>query len=81
MENITFEKALEKLENTVEQLESGDMPLEKALEIFEAGVKMSRICTKKLEETERKVELLLNVTDEGDPQTSLFDTESLSSER
>ncbi len=81
MENITFEKALEKLENTVEQLESGELPLEKALEIFEAGVKMSRICTKKLEETERKVELLLNVTDEGDPQTSLFDTESLNSER
>ena len=72
MKDITFEEALESLEKTVERLESGDLPLEKALEVFEKGVKMSRICTKKLEEAEKKVELLLHVTN-GEPQTSLFD--------
>ena len=80
MKNITFEKALENLENTVEQLESGDLSLEKAIEVFETGIKMSRICTKKLEGAERKVELLLGVSDDGEPQTSLFDTKSLNNE-
>ena len=76
MKNITFEEALENLEKTVERLESGDLSLEKALQEFEKGVKMSRICTQKLEETEKKVELLLNVTN-GEPQTSLFDMKNL----
>ena len=76
MKNITFEEALENLEKTVERLESGDLSLEKALQEFEKGVKMSRICTQKLEETEKKVELLLNVAN-GEPQTSLFDMKNL----
>jgi len=77
MKNFTFEEALQNLEKTVLQLESGDLPLEKALETFEKGVKMSRLCTQKLEEAEKKVELLLNVTN-GEPQTSLFNMTNLS---
>ncbi len=76
MKNMTFEAALEHLEKAVTALESGDLPLEKALETFEHGVKMSRFCTHKLEEAEKKVELLLNVTD-GTPQTTLFDMNNL----
>jgi exodeoxyribonuclease VII small subunit len=76
MKNITFEEALENLEKTVERLESGDLPLEKALQEFEKGVRMSRLCSQKLEEAEKKVELLLNVTN-GKPQTSLFDMKNL----
>lgn len=78
MKNMTFEKALENLEQTVQQLESGDLPLEKALEVFEKGVSMSRICTRKLEEAEKKVELLLNVSD-GKAQTTLFEMNDLES--
>jgi exodeoxyribonuclease VII small subunit len=73
---MKFEEALAKLEEAVKKLEAGDLPLDKALEIFETGVKMSRICTKKLEEAEKKVELLLDVKD-GEPQTSLFNTTTL----
>ncbi len=76
MKNITFEKALKTLEESVGQLESGELSLEKALDVFEKGVKMSRICTHKLDEAEKKVELLLNVSD-GQPQTSLFDMDTL----
>jgi len=77
MNNIKFEEALKKLEASVEQLESGDLPLEKALKVFEQGIKMSRVCTKKLEEAEQKVELLLGVSDDGEAQTTLFDTSTL----
>ena len=73
---MSFEEALQKLETSVQQLESGDLSLEQSLEIFEQGVKMSRLCSQKLEESEKKVELLLNV-DAGKPQTALFDMNSL----
>ena len=75
--DMKFEEALKKLEKSVEQLESGDLPLEKALEVFENGIKMSRVCSKKLEEAEQKVELLLGVSDDGEAQTTLFDTDML----
>lgn len=74
---MKFEEALKKLEEAVTQLEAGDLPLEKALEIFETGIKMSRICTKKLEEAEQKVEVLLSVSDDGEAQTALFDTTAI----
>jgi exodeoxyribonuclease VII small subunit len=77
MKEIKFEEALEKLENAVKLLEAGELRLEKALEVFENGIKMSRICTKKLEEAEQKVELLLGVSDDGEAQTTLFDTDML----
>ena len=74
---MKFEEALKKLEENVEQLETGDLQLEKALEVFENGIKMSRICSKKLEEAEQKVELLLGVSNDGEAQTTLFDTDML----
>ncbi len=74
---MSFEEALQQLELSVQQLESGDLTLEQALETFEQGVKMSRLCSRKLEESEKKIELLLSVED-GNAQTELFDTNSLS---
>jgi len=50
---------LEKLEDIVRKMESGDMPLEEALKSFEEGIKLIRFCSLKLEETERRVEVLL----------------------
>ncbi len=54
-----FEESLNSLEEIVRQLESGDLPLEKALELFEEGVTLARRCQTHLEEAERRVELLL----------------------
>ncbi len=73
-EEPKFEKALERLEEIVEALEGGNMPLDEALKKYEEGVKLSRLCVKKLEQAETKVELLtralnedlaLNVSDEN----------------
>ncbi len=54
-----FDKALEKLETIVAQLESGDLPLEKSLELFEQGVRLAGRLDQRLGDAEMKVELLL----------------------
>jgi exodeoxyribonuclease VII small subunit len=54
-----FESALQSLEEIVGQLEAGDLTLDRALELFEEGVQISRFCNSKLEEAERRVEILL----------------------
>jgi exodeoxyribonuclease VII small subunit len=58
-----FESAIAELETLVKTLEEGDLPLEKSLELFERGVQLSRFCHSKLEEAERRVEIL---TDRGE---------------
>ena len=58
-----FESNLKQLEEIVTQLEGGDLTLDRALELFEEGVKISRYCNAKLEEAERKVEVLLKSSD------------------
>lgn len=64
-EGIGFEEAMEKLETIVAKLESGDVPLEQAIELFQEGMTLSRICSQKLETVERRIEMLL----EEDGQT------------
>jgi exodeoxyribonuclease VII small subunit len=59
MAKQTFEKAMKKLEQIVDELESGDQPLEKAIKKFEEGVQLSKFCAEKLDETEKRVTLLL----------------------
>ncbi len=54
-----FEDALARLEEIVKELESGDLALDLSLKLFEEGIKLSRICNKRLEEAERRVEILL----------------------
>jgi exodeoxyribonuclease VII small subunit len=58
-----FEGALEQLEEVVEQLESGDLPLDDSLAAFEKGVGLVKFCNQKLSEVEKKVELLLKDKD------------------
>jgi exodeoxyribonuclease VII small subunit len=53
-----FESAIAELETLVKTLEDGDLALEKSLELFERGVQLSRFCHSKLEEAERRVEIL-----------------------
>jgi exodeoxyribonuclease VII small subunit len=58
-----FESALKSLEDIVAQLEAGDLTLDRALELFEEGIQVSRFCSSKLEEAERKVEVLIKTSD------------------
>jgi exodeoxyribonuclease VII large subunit len=58
-----FESSLKELEEIVGRLETGDLPLEQSLELFEQGIRLSRDCQKRLDEAERKVEILLKGTD------------------
>ena len=54
-----FEEALKELEEIVNRLEQGENPLEEALQLFEQGVKLSRLCHTKLDEAQKRVEVLL----------------------
>lgn len=55
----TFEEAMEKLEVIVKQLENGDVPLEQAIQLFQEGMNLSKICHDKLQKVEQQVNLLL----------------------
>jgi exodeoxyribonuclease VII small subunit len=68
-----FEEALEKLEGIVKKMEAGEMTLEESLKAFEEGIKLARLCAKKLDEADRRVELLLR--QEGDLITKPFPEE------
>ena len=57
---ISFENALDRLEEIVDLLESGENPLEKSLELFEEGVKLVKLCNKKLDNVENSVKILMN---------------------
>jgi exodeoxyribonuclease VII small subunit len=66
-----FESALQRLEEIVKTMEEGNLPLASSLEIFEEGMKLSRFCHSKLDEAERKVEILVKKTD-GTVETAPF---------
>jgi exodeoxyribonuclease VII small subunit len=55
----TFETSLEQLEQIVQQLEDGDLPLEQSLQLFEQGIRLSRECQERLSQAERRIEILL----------------------
>src|SRR5687767_15808987 len=67
--------SLEELERIVRELERGDLPLEKSLELFEQGVKLSRACQERLNEAERRIEILTR-DNQGRPTIRPFDAES-----
>ncbi|MCM3340268.1 exodeoxyribonuclease VII small subunit [Paenibacillus sp. OSY-SE] len=58
MEELNFEAAMEKLELIVSQLEGGDAPLEQAIDLFQEGMRLSKFCSEKLQQVERKIEML-----------------------
>ncbi len=68
-----FETALGKLEEIVKKLEGGDLPLDDSLKMFEEGIKLSRICSGKLDAAERRIEILMK-DDQGKLETRPFDT-------
>ena len=68
----TFEASLEALERIVQELEQGDLPLEKSLELFEQGIGLSRQCQERLSQAERRIEVLLR-DNQGRPVVSPFE--------
>jgi len=70
-----FESSLEELETIVRELEQGDLTLEKSLELFEQGVKLSRECQERLNQAERRIEILIR-DNQGRPSVRPFDPES-----
>ena len=75
MAKQTFESAMKRLESIVHELESGDLALDEALKKFQEGVKLSKLCSNKLDETEKKVSILLK-DEEGNVQAESFLPES-----
>ena len=59
----SFEESLERIEEIVERLESGDLSLDESLALFQEGVTLSRRCQKTLDEAERKIEELVKLAD------------------
>lgn len=56
---LNFEEAMNQLEDIVSQLERGDVPLEKAIDLFQQGMRLSQICGQKLAQVERKIEMIV----------------------
>ena len=75
----TFESSLEQLELIVRELEQGELPLERSLELFEQGVKLSRECQERLNQAERRIEILMR-DNQGRPAVRPFDPEDETSE-
>ena len=74
MGELKFEKAIQRLEKIVDDLEKGELDIDKSLEMFEEGIKMSRVCSKKLNEAEAKIEKLTR-NQKGELITELFPLE------
>lgn len=65
---LSFEAGLGQLETIVKEMESGELPLERAVELFERGMKLSDACRKQLEEAETRVEILMKRAGDVTPQ-------------
>ena len=71
--NIKFEEALAELENQVKILESGELPLEQSLEVFQYGVSLSKVCMSKLETVKQEVEkIVVSESNDADYKLETF---------
>ena len=75
MATISFEKALEKLEKTVEELEEGGLSLDDSLKKYEEGVKLARTCQENLDKAKKKIETLMK-TESGKFEQKPFEEEN-----
>ncbi|MEW6188386.1 MAG: exodeoxyribonuclease VII small subunit [Thermodesulfobacteriota bacterium] len=65
MSKERFEDTFRKLETIVQKMENGDLSLEDSLKLFEEGMRLSRLCSEKLNEIQKKVEILVKTEDGG----------------
>lgn len=70
---VRFEESLAELEQLVERMEQGNLPLEDSLKLFERGVQLTRSCQKALKDAEQKVHILLE--ENGEPTLQAFNNE------
>jgi exodeoxyribonuclease VII small subunit len=73
---MDFEKKLSRLEQIVDKMEKGELPLDESLKLFEEGVKISRECQSQISDAEMKVKLLLGLDETGLPVTKDFQLDS-----
>lgn len=71
-----FEKSFQQLEKIVQRLEAEELPLDESLQLFEEGIRLSRFCHQRLEEVEKKIELIL-ADAKGQPVTEPFEEEEI----
>jgi exodeoxyribonuclease VII small subunit len=71
---LSFEESTRRLSAIVEQLEGGDLPLERSLELFEEGIRLARTAQERLDRAERRVEELLGVDGQGKPMVRDFES-------
>jgi exodeoxyribonuclease VII small subunit len=71
-----FEKSFHQLEAIVKRLEAEELPLDESLQLFEEGIRLSRFCHQRLEEVEKKIELIL-ADAKGQPVTEPFEEDEL----
>ena len=78
---LSFEESLAQLEETVQQLEAGQLGLSESLELYERGIKTLKECHQALSSAQRRIELLTGVDEEGNPKTESFDEGDLTLEQ
>ena len=78
-EPTSFEEALQILEDSVARLETGELKLEEALQVFEQGIAASRVCTRWLDQTRKRVQVLTS-DDQGEFQISFLDEKAAAEE-
>ena len=71
--DVSFEDAIRRLGQIVEQLERGDLPLEASLGLFEEGIRLARVSQQRLDTAERRIEELLGVNSDGEAVTRPFE--------
>lgn len=69
-----FEEAISELESIVEKLESGELSLDESIEVFQNGIELSRYCSKRLDEVEKKISILIE-DDKGEIKEEMFKTD------
>lgn len=74
MEDLTFEEAIENLENIVNELETGKLTLDESVKKFESGMKLSKYCNEILDKAERNITILIDGVD-GELKEETFNTE------
>ena len=74
---ISFEKAINELEQIVEKLETGEATLEESLELFEKGIKLSSVCQKKLDNAKQRISVITKADDEISEEPFNPDAEDL----
>lgn len=74
----TFEKALSELEGIVEKMEKGEMTLDESIEMFQKGIELSDYCSKRLDEVEKRITILLQ-DEKGNISESDFPAQAVSS--